>query len=259
MAETTQQISDKVDLQQDLKNKDQQIEELSNKLADLTKEMNQFTYIVSHDLQAPLRTVTGFLELLEKRYGDKLDESAKQYIGYAVNGAVKMKNLIFGLLEYSRLSSAAKEFEKVDMNVVMQEVKEKFQSAIEESGAQVTVSHLPVVMADKAQIEQLMQHLLENALKFRSTAVPEIGITLKKENDFWVIAVKDNGIGIDPAFSEKIFIIFRRLHTDDAKYGGTGIGLAVCKKITELHGGTIWVESAVDKGSTFYFTLPVKS
>lgn len=258
MAEITQQTSNKVNLQQELKNKDQQIEELNNKLADLTKEINQFTYIVSHDLQAPLRTVTGFLELLEKRYGDKLDESAKQYIGYAVNGVLKMKNLIFGLLEYSRLSSAIKEFEKVDLNIVMQEVKEKFQTVIEEAGALVTVGHLPVVMADKAQMEQLLQHLLGNALKFRSAAVPEIDITLKNENDFWRIAVKDNGIGIDPAFSEKVFIIFRRLHTDDAKYGGTGIGLAVCKKITELHGGTIWVESALDKGSTFYFTLPVK-
>ena len=265
MAETKQQINNGVNLQQELENKNQDIEAMSNKLAEQEKEMNQFTYIVSHDLQAPLRMVTGFLELLEKKYGDKLDDSAKQYIGYAVKGATKMKSLIFDLLEYSRLSSVVKEYEAVDLNIVVNEVKEKFQAGIENAGAIITTAQLPVVMANKAQMEQLFHHLLGNALKFRSTAMPEINITLKEENAClpdrqgqWVIAVKDNGIGIDPAFSEKIFIVFRRLHTDDSKYAGTGIGLALCKKITELHGGTIWVESTVDKGSTFYFTLPVK-
>ena len=265
MAETKQQINNGVNLQQELENKNQDIEALENKLAEQAKEMNQFTYIVSHDLQAPLRMVTGFLELLEKKYGDKLDDSAKQYIGYAVKGATKMKSLIFDLLEYSRLSSVVKEYEAVDLNIVVNEVKEKFQADIENTGAIITTAKLPVVMANKSQMEQLFYHLLGNALKFRSTAIPEINITLKEENAClpdrqrrWVIGVNDNGIGMDPAFSEKIFIVFRRLHTDDSKYGGTGIGLALCKKITELHGGTIWVESAIDKGSTFYFTLPVK-
>ncbi|MBL0130032.1 MAG: hypothetical protein IPP43_01980 [Chitinophagaceae bacterium] len=238
---------------------------LNNKLAELTKEMNQFTYIVSHDLQAPLRMITGFLELLEKKYGDKLDESAKQYIGFAVMGAAKMKNLVFDLLEYSRLSSDTNEFVEVDLNVIMQEVKEKFLPAIEETGALITVDHLPVVMAKKAQMVQLFQHLIGNALKFFSAEMPEIIITLREENaglpdrqGFWVFAVKDNGIGFDPAFAEKIFIVFRRLFSDETKYSGTGIGLAICKKIIGLHGGTIWAESAVGKGSTFYFTLPVK-
>jgi|CXWL01.1.fsa_nt_gi light-regulated signal transduction histidine kinase (bacteriophytochrome) len=238
---------------------------LNTKLAELTKEMNQFTYIVSHDLQAPLRMITGFLELLEKKYGDKLDESAKQYIGFAVKGASKMKNLIFDLLEYSRLSSVVNEPVEVDLNAIVQEVKEKFLPVIEETGAIITVDDLPVVMANKAQMLQLFGHLLGNALKFHSAAVPEITITLREKNaclpdrqSFWVIAVKDNGIGFDPAFAEKIFIVFRRLFSDETKYSGTGIGLAICKKIIELHGGAIWVESAVGKGSTFYFTLPVK-
>lgn len=271
MAETTQLINKAVNLQQELENKNQEIESLNNKLAEQTKEINQFTYIVSHDLQAPLRMVTGFLELLEKKYGDKLDESAKQYIGYAVKGSTKMKSLIFDLLEYSRLSSIVKEYEEVDLNSVLNAVKEKLQADIENTGAIITSAKLPVVMANKAQMEQMFYHLLDNALKFQNKAVPQIGITLKKENaslltescgpdrqGHWVIGVNDNGIGMDPAFSEKIFIVFRRLHTDDSKYSGTGIGLALCKKITELHGGTIWVESAIDKGSSFYFTLPVK-
>lgn len=259
MAETTQQINNGANLQQELENKNQDIEALGNKLAEQTKEMNQFTYIVSHDLQAPLRTVTGFLELLEKRYGDKLDDAAKQYIGHAVKGASKMKSLIFDLLEYSRLSSVVKEYEEVDLNVIREEVKEKLLPVIEETKALIRAEHLPTVRANKAQMEQLFYHLLGNALKFQTNGVPEIDITLKEENGQWVIGVKDNGIGIDPAFSEKIFIVFRRLHTDDSKYGGTGIGLALCKKITELHGGTIWVESAVGNGSTFYFTLPINS
>jgi light-regulated signal transduction histidine kinase (bacteriophytochrome) len=239
---------------------------LADKLENITKEMNQFTYIVSHDLQAPLRTITGFLELLEKRYAEKLDDTAKQFISYAVRGASKMKSLVFDLLEYSRLSSVAPEITEVDMNTVVQEVKEKFSVAIEESGALLTVGHLPLVMANKKQMSQLIEHLIGNALKFQGAAPPEISISSKEENAclpdkqvFWVIAVKDNGIGIDQAFFEKIFIVFRRLSSDEIKYGGTGIGLAISKKIAELHGGTIWVESEAGKGSTFYFTLPVKS
>ncbi len=266
MEEKIQNINDQANLLQDPDSKNREIEELKNKLENITKEMNQFTYIVSHDLQAPLRTIAGFLDLLERRYADKLDDAARQYIDFAVKGAFKMKDLVFNLLEYSRLSSVALEFTDVDLNVILQETKEKLSTVIEETGAIITASHLPLVRANKKQMGQLFEHLLGNAIKFRSPAVPEINITLKNENagrpdrqGFWVFAIEDNGIGIDPAFFEKIFIIFRKLNTDEVKYGGTGIGLAVCKKIVELHGGTIWVESAVDKGSTFYFTLPVKS
>lgn len=230
-------------------------EELSNKLAELTKEVNQFTYIVSHDLQAPLRTVTGFLELLEKRYGDKLDASAKQYIDYAVKGVAKMKTLVFDLLEYSRLSSAEPGFTEVDLNKVLQEAEEKMSATINDTGAMITSDKLPQVMANKKQMLQLFEHLLQNAMKFRDGKEPVITVISRKEEDNYVIGIKDNGIGIDPAFFEKIFIIFRRLHNDETKYKGTGAGLAVCKKIIELHGGTIWVESELNTGSTFWFTL----
>jgi light-regulated signal transduction histidine kinase (bacteriophytochrome) len=231
---------------------------LQQELENITREMNQFAYIVSHDLQAPLRTITGFLELLEKRYADKLDDAAKQFIDFAIKGAAKMKNLVFDLLEYSRLSSVAPEISEVDLNVVVRNVKEKLSQTIEESGASITAVQLPRVMANEKQIVLLFEHLLGNALKFRRAALPEISITLKEKNGFWEFAIRDNGMGINPAFFEKIFIVFRRLNNDEVKYKGTGIGLAICKKITELHGGTIWVESEVGKGSTFYFTLPAK-
>jgi light-regulated signal transduction histidine kinase (bacteriophytochrome) len=255
MQDTTQ-INNTLNLQQELANESSEIELLSNKLAEVTKEMNQFTYIVSHDLQAPLRMVTGFLELLEKKYGDKLDESAKQYIDFAVKGAGKMKKLIFDLLEYSRLSTVVKEYAEVDLNEIVQEVKVKFQTVIEETGTVVTTSHLPVIIADKAQMIQLFENLIGNALKFRNMEEPEISITLNKENDISSIAVKDNGVGFDSSFSEKIFIIFRRLYSDELKYSGTGIGLAICKKVAELHGGTVRAESEEGKGSIFYVTLP---
>ena len=258
MEEIAQQNKELVNLQHELEKMEMENGELKNKLAELQREMNQFAYIVSHDLQTPLRTITGFVELLERKYGDKLDAAAKQYIGFAVNGASRMKKLIFDLLEYSRLSSVAQELTDVDLNRVVQEVKEKLLPMIEQTRAVVTCEQLPVVKADKKQMEQLFQHLIGNALKFNGTDVPEIKIISKKENSFWVINVKDNGIGIDPAFFEKIFIIFRRLYADEVKYSGTGIGLAICKKIIELHAGTIWVESAVDKGSIFYFTLPAQ-
>ncbi|HMK24855.1 MAG TPA: ATP-binding protein [Chitinophagaceae bacterium] len=259
MEEVIQINSELAKLREDLEKKNMEVESLNNKLEELTKETNQFTYIVSHDLQASLRLVTGFLDLLGKKHADKLDGSAKQYIDYAVKGACKMRSLVADLLEYSRLNPDTGEFAEVDLDVIMQETKEKYQSLIEETGAVIISDHLPAVKANKKQMAQLFQHLLENALKFRSRAVPEINITLKKENGFWVIGIKDNGIGIDPAFAEKIFIIFRRLYNDEAGYDGTGIGLALCKKITQLHGGEIWVEPAGESGSIFYFSLPVRS
>lgn len=254
--ELVQLNSDLDNMQQEIEENKIEIEDLKNKLSEQTKEMNQFSYIVSHDLQAPLRTITGFMELLERKYGDKLDGAAKQYIDFAVKGAGKMKKLIFDLLEYSRLSSSALELTEVDLNIVMQEVKEKLLPMIDQTRSVVTAEQLPVIKANKKQMEQLFQHLIENAMKFNGATIPEIKIISKKENSNWVISVNDNGIGFEPAFIEKIFIIFRRLHADEAKYSGTGIGLAICKKIAELHGGTIWAESVVDKGSIFYFTLP---
>ena len=242
--------------QEEMESVGRENEELKNKLAKLTAEMNQFTYIVSHDLQAPLRTITGFMELLEKRYGDKLDDAAKKYIQFAVDGTVKMKSLIFDLLEYSRLSTDTTALTEVDLSLITLEVIEKFGPVIKECEASFFIGELPVVIGKKAQLEQLLRYLIDNSLKFRSDGAPEISITSKRENGFWKIVVKDNGIGIDPAYSEKIFIIFRRLYSDETKYSGRGFGLAASKKIVELHGGTISVESAVDKGSEFSFTLP---
>lgn len=246
-------------LQQEIEKSNCEKKEMTDKLENLTKEMNQFTYIVSHDLQAPLRTITGFLELLEKRYSDKLDDSARQFIDFAKNGTVKMKNLVLDLLEYSRLSSVSQEHVHVDLNETICEVIENNQETIKETAAIIVVDHLPLVKADKTQIVKLFQQLLENALKFRGAAVPQINISAKKEVGFWEIAVADNGIGIEPAYFEKIFIIFRRLYADETRYARSGTGLAFCKKIVELHGGTIRVESEVNKGSTFIFTLPAKT
>ncbi len=229
---------------------------LRDKLSALTKEMNQFAYIITHDLQAPLRMVTGFLELLEKKYADKLDTGAKQYIDYAVKGSVKMRNLIFDLLEYSRLSTVVHEFGDIDLGDVLKDAMEKLETDIRQTSAVINTGDLPVVKGAKKLVELLLKHLLDNAIKFRGEAPPLINIRAVKENRTWKICISDNGLGFDPAFSEKIFIIFRRLQTDEVKYPGTGTGLAICKKITELHGGTIGVESEPGKGSTFCFSLP---
>ena len=168
-----------------------------------------------------------------------------------------MKDLVFDLLEYSRLNNVLS-FAEVDLTEALEESKEKLAATIEESGAVIRADKLPVITADKKQIVQMLGHLLQNALKFRSTLPPEIDIIVTEEKGLLKIGIKDNGIGIDAAYHEKIFIIFRRLHTDEVKYPGTGTGLAVCKKISEMHGGTMWVESETGNGSTFWLTLPVK-
>lgn len=228
-----------------------------DRLANITKELSQFTYIVSHDLQAPLRMITGFLELLQKKYEEKLDEQGKLYIHYAVKGAEKMKRLIFDLLDYSRLNTADEAFDLLKLNEVTTEIIQKYSTRINDTRAAITVSKLPEVKARRKQMTQLLGHLVDNALKFRAVAEPDIRITAVREGEFWKIMVGDNGIGIDPAYADKIFTVFRKLHPDEENDKGTGIGLALCKKITELHGGRMGVESAAGKGSKFWFTLPV--
>lgn len=219
-------------------------------------EMNQFAYIVSHDLQAPLRMVTGFLELLVKRYEDKLDEQAKQYIGYAIKGTEKMKRLIFDLLEYSRVSTTDEAFEEVDLNEVFLELAEKMNTVLREAGVRLFTGQLPVVRGRHKQLLQLFSQLVDNAVKFNNAA-PEITVSAERTGTAWKISVTDNGIGIDPAFFDKIFLVFRRLYADEEKYKGTGIGLAICKKIAERHGGTIGLEATPGAGSTFWITIPV--
>jgi two-component system CheB/CheR fusion protein len=220
-------------------------------------ELERFAYIASHDLQEPLRMVSSFLQLLQKRYSGQLDAKADQYIHYAVDGAERMKALIMDLLEYSRVGTGKENFTPVDTAVVVQEVGEIFHEKIIAARAQVEIATLPVVTGDKVQLTQLFQNLLSNALKYHSDKPPIIRIGVQEEAAHWQFSVADNGIGIDPQFFDKIFIIFQRLH-NKTDYSGTGIGLAICKKIVERHGGRIWVESLPQQGSTFYFTIHKK-
>ena len=220
-------------------------------------ELERFAYIASHDLQEPLRMVSSFLQLLQKKYSGQLDERADQYIHYAVDGAERMKALIMDLLEYSRLGTGKEAFDQVDVNEVMAEVGEVFREQIGMSGAEVRIGSLPIVWGDRVQLTQLFQNLMSNALKYSGGKPPVIKIGAEEHPDRWQFSVADNGIGIDPQFFDKIFIIFQRLHNRN-EYTGTGIGLAICKKIVERHGGRIWVESGSGEGSTFYFTINKK-
>jgi light-regulated signal transduction histidine kinase (bacteriophytochrome) len=222
------------------------------------KELEQFAYVASHDLQEPLRMVTGYTQLLAKRYGDNLDQKAKEYIGFAVDGAKRMQGLIEDLLTYSRVGSRGEAFASTNCEAVLGKTLAGLQIAIRECGARVTHDPLPTVIGDDLQLGQLFQNLLGNAIKYRNSEAPQVHVSCKQETEQWTFAVQDNGIGIEPQYRERIFQIFQRLHTRE-EYEGSGIGLAVCKKIVERHGGQIWVESEVGKGSTFYFTLPLHS
>jgi PAS domain S-box-containing protein len=230
----------------------------AGELAASNAELERFAYIASHDLQEPLRMVSSFLQLLQKKYKGQLDEKADQYIHYAVDGAERMKVLIMDLLEYSRAGSAKETFGRVETETILKEVGDIFREKIAVAHARVEVGPLPVVWGDKVQLLQLFQNLLSNALKYQAAdRAPVILIRAKEEPGCWLFSVEDNGIGIDPQFFDKIFIIFQRLH-NKADYSGTGIGLAICKKIVERHGGKIWVDSSPDQGSIFYFTIGKK-
>jgi len=223
-------------------------------LASSNAELERFAYIASHDLQEPLRMVSSFLQLLKKKYQGQLDEKADRYIHYAVDGAERMKILIMDLLEYSRVGSGKENFEEVDTNRILEEVTETFRAQIIKNRARVEIDPLPAVTADRMQLSQLFQNMIGNAMKYRSEQSPVIRISVKEEPEHWQFCIRDNGIGIDPLYFEKIFIIFQRLH-NKTDYSGTGIGLAICKKIVERHRGKIWVESAPGQGSAFFFTL----
>ncbi|WP_347274031.1 PAS domain S-box protein [Candidatus Kuenenia sp.] len=230
------------------------MEELSRSNA----ELQQFAYVASHDLQEPLRMITSYTKLLERRYKDKLDSNANEYIAFAVDGAMRMQQLINDLLAYSRVTSRTRNFEPVDCTEVFNRVAKNLKIALEESGAAITHDHLPVVMADPSQLTQLFQNLIGNALKFRGEAPPHVHISAEKKESEWIFAVSDNGIGIDPQYYDRIFIVFQRLHGKE-DYPGSGIGLSICKKIVERHSGRIWLKSEQGKGATFYFSLPVRN
>jgi chemotaxis family two-component system sensor kinase Cph1 len=230
-----------------------QAELLSRSNADL----REFAYIASHDLQEPLRNVSTFTQLLAKRYSGQLDSDADTFIKYIVDSALRMTQLIRDLLVYSQvIHSEQDDMQEVALGETVDWALANLRSSIEESGAIVETDALPAVRCDKSQIAQVFQNLISNAIKYRSAEAPRIEITCQRNEIGWVFSVRDNGIGISPAYHEKVFGVFRRLHGTD--YAGTGIGLAICKKIVEKHGGRIWVESEAGQGSVFKFSLPKK-
>jgi PAS domain S-box-containing protein len=233
-------------------------EVLRKTIADMdrsNKELEQFAYVASHDLQEPLRMVASFTQLLAKRYKDKLDADANEFIGYAVDGANRMQKMINDLLSYSRVETRGKPFEAVGCTAILNQALTNLRMVIEETGAMITQDPLPTVMGEESQLVQLFQNLIDNAIKFRREEPPRIHISAEDRGNDWFFSVKDNGIGIDPQYNERIFIIFQRLHRRE-EYPGTGIGLTICKKIVERHGGRVWVDSQPGNGSTFYFTIP---
>jgi two-component system, chemotaxis family, sensor kinase Cph1 len=231
-------------------------EKTAEDLARSNQDLEQFAYVVSHDLQEPLRVVTMFLELLQNRYRDRLDATADEFIGHSVDGAQSMSRMIRDLLVYSRVGSQGLQPARVDLGDILDRALVNLRVAIDESKAVITHDPLPTVTADVSQMTQVFQNLIGNALKFRADdRCPEVHIGVRQENGVWVFQVKDNGIGIDPKQADRLFTLFHRLH-DRSKYPGTGIGLAICKKIVERHGGRIWIESKAGEGSTFCFTLP---
>jgi light-regulated signal transduction histidine kinase (bacteriophytochrome) len=218
------------------------------------KELEQFAYVASHDLQEPLRMVSSYTQLLGERYKGKLDEKADKFIGHAVDGAIRMQRLINDLLAYSRISTRGQAPEPMDSHAVLGAALVNLAAAIEESHALVTNDDLPTVRADGSQLALVFQNLIANAIKFHGPEAPRVHVSAAPKDGEWVFSVRDNGIGIDPQYADRLFIIFRRLHTQQ-EYPGTGIGLAICKRIVERHGGRIWFESELGKGSTFFFTL----
>jgi len=219
------------------------------------KELEQFAYVASHDLQEPLRMVSSYTQLLAQRYEGQLDDKAKKYIDYAVDGAVRMQRLINDLLTYSRVGTRGKPLEPIDSHSVLGEALLNLQSAVEESRAMVTNDDLPTVRADASQLIQIFQNLIANAIKFRGASPPRIHVSARDQGREWLFSISDNGIGIDPQYKDKLFMIFQHLHTKQ-EYPGTGIGLALCKRIVERHGGKIWFESEPGNGSTFFFSIP---
>lgn len=234
-----------------------ELKQKSEELTHTNKELEQFVYVASHDLQEPLRTISNFVGLIEDKYSKKLDKDADQYLKFIVTATSKMQNLIKDLLDYSRIGRNIT-FIEVDCNNILKEVIAEMNASIKESNAKITYATLPILKGNDIKLKQLFQNLISNAIKFRKkNTTPEIIITVEKKDTEYLFAIKDNGIGIEENSINKLFVLFQRLHSD-AEYPGTGIGLATCQKIVTLHGGKIWVESKLGVGSTFYFTISKK-
>ncbi|MEH2280064.1 MAG: ATP-binding protein [Nostoc sp.] len=236
-----------------------QADELAQLAQDLERsnaDLKKFAYVASHDLQEPLNQVVNYVQLLEMRYGEKLDEEAHEFISYAVQGVSLMQTLIDDVLAYSKVDMQAIAFQITEVEKALNRALSNLRQRINETGATISHDPLPTVMADSTQLMQLFQNLIGNALKFHSDQPPQIHLGAERIEEAWLFSVRDNGIGIDPQFSDRIFVIFQRLHTRD-EYIGTGMGLAICKKIVECHRGRIWIESKLGEGATFYFTIPV--
>uniref|UniRef100_A0A8A2VF35 histidine kinase n=1 Tax=Haloterrigena alkaliphila TaxID=2816475 RepID=A0A8A2VF35_9EURY len=235
--------------------RERRLEKLVDKLEESNERLEQFAYAASHDLQEPLRMVSSYLQLIEDRYADSLDEDGEEFLEFAVDGADRMRSMIDGLLQYSRVDTRGDALEATDLDAVFADVHQDLQVKIEEHDAEITADGLPRVMGDAGQLRQLFQNLLDNAIEYSGDDPPRVHVSAERRGDEWVIAVSDEGIGIDPEQADRVFEVFRSLHSQD-EYDGTGIGLALCERIVERHGGEIWVDSEPGEGATFSFTLP---
>lgn len=238
------------------KDKEEQLTAYAQELKEKNKALEQFMYIASHNLQEPLRNISSFAQLLSKRYEGKLDGQADEFIGYVVGGVKQMQNLLHDLSSYAHISSKSKSFAIHPMNLVVKDSLQQLNHQIEENKAVITYDELPEVRGDYQELVKVFENLVCNAIKYKSKRKPKIHIGVEKRHCFWVFSIRDNGMGIDEEYKEKIFRIFTRLH-NNKKYKGTGIGLAICQKIIEKHGGQIWVDTTTKKGTTFYFSLPI--
>jgi PAS domain S-box-containing protein len=239
----------------EIKKAEEELKRLSEELARSNAELKDFAYIASHDLKKPLQSIESFAKLLARRYKGKLDAKADEFISYIVEGVQRLQMLIKDLLEYSQIETQAKNIKPTDCSFIVGEAMNNLKTAIDESNAVVTYNKLPTIMSDPRQMISLFQNLIDNAIKFRSNNAPIVRISAEPNGNEWLFSIRDNGIGIDPKNFNKLFVMFQRLH-GTADYPGTGIGLSICKKIVERHGGRIWLESEPAKGSSFYFTIP---
>nr|WP_245550136.1 ATP-binding protein [Halopiger xanaduensis] len=234
---------------------ERKLEQTNAQLKRSNKELRRFAHAASHDLQEPLRMVSSYLQLLKNRYGDDLDTEAQEFIEYAVDGADRMREMVNALLEYSRVNTYAEDFEPVDCETVLEEAREDLRVAIDERDATITSDELPTVNGDERQLVLLFQNLLDNAITYAGDDPPNIHVSAERRDDEWLFSIRDDGIGIDPDMTDDIFEVFNRLHARD-EYPGTGIGLAICKRIVTAHNGRIWAESEPEEGTTFFFTIP---